>query len=274
MTAPTEPGFYAGVPENVYHGDPASISSSQLRRLLAVTPHRWRYECDHPKPPSGEMEFGTAVHTIAFGVGAQPVNSGYQLWNSKEAKARVAEIRAAGSIPMRPREFEAAHTAANNLRAHPEAARLLASGQPELSAWAPDPETGVMLRVRADWVHWTGPTTAVIGDGKTSSEPGPDEFQWSVDKFGYHRQQALYQKVFALLGIQTAFVFLVVCTDPPYEVYVVELPDRAIELGERDNARALAIYAHCLATGEWPTHHLGIREIDLPARAYKREEYL
>ncbi|TLF96777.1 hypothetical protein FEK35_27180 [Nocardia cyriacigeorgica] len=273
MSAPTQPGLYRGVPEGIYHGDRNSISSSQVRRLLKVTPHRWRYERDHPKPASEEMDFGTAVHTILFGTGAQPVDSGYQLWNTNAAKKRLAEIRAEGGIPMRPREFEAAHTAADNLRSHPEAAQLLASGEPELSAWARDPDTGVMLRARADWVHWVGDATAVIGDGKTSHEPGPDEFMWSVDKFGYHRQQAFYQRVFELLGVRTAFLFLVVCTDPPYETYVVELPPTAVELGDRDNERALAIYAQCLATDTWPTHDSGVFRKDLPARAYKREEY-
>lgn len=272
--APTEPGLYAGVPEHVYHADRASISSSQARRLLAVTPHRWQWERDHPKRPSDEMNWGTAVHTLVLGTGQPPMDSGYQVWNTKASKERVAEIRAAGGIPMRPREFDAAHIAAERVRAHPTAAPLLASGEPELSAWALDPDTGIMLRARADWVHWTSSVTAVIVDLKTSGEPGPDEFRRSVHKFGYHRQQAHYQKVFERLGIRTAFVFLAVCSEPPYEPYVVELPDRAVELGDRDNARALAIYAECVATGAWPTHDTRIHEIDLPAWAYKQEEYL
>jgi hypothetical protein len=274
MTAPTEPGLYAGVPEAIYHGDRNSVSSTQVRRLLEVTPHRWQWERDHPRPPSAEMDWGTAVHTLVLGTGAPVVDSGLQLWTTKAAKEHIAEIRASGAIPMRPKEFEAAHEAADRIRAHPVAARLFASGEPELSAWARDPDTDVMLRARADWVHWTGANSAIIGDLKTSSEPGPDEFRWSVDKFGYHRQQAHYQKVFGLRGIQTAFVFLVVCSAPPYEPYVVELPDRAVELGERDNTRALEIYAKCVADDNWPTHDPRIHEIDLPARAYKREEYL
>lgn len=274
MTAPTESGLYAGVPEHVYHGDRNSVSSSQARRLLEVTPHRWQYERDHPRPPTSAMEWGTALHTLVLGVGMPPVDSGFDTWNTKDAKAEVARIRANGGIPLKPKEFAAVHEAAENLRKHPEAARLLASGEPELSAWARDPVTGVMLRSRADWVHWIDERTAIIGDIKKSSEAGPDEFMWSVDSYGYHRQQAFYQRVFELRGVRTAFVFLVVCSDPPYEPYVVELRRGAVELGERDNARALEIYAECTATDTWPTHDTRIHEIDLPARAYRREEYL
>lgn len=271
---PDVEGLYSGVPESVYHGDRNSISSTQARRLLEVTPHRWKWEQDNPRPSSSAMEWGTALHTLVLGVGAPPVDTGFDMWNTKDAKAEVTRIRAEGGIPLKPKEFDAVHTAAENLRTHPQAARLLASGEPELSAWAQDLDTGVMLRARFDWLHWTGPGTAVICDVKKSSEPGPDEFRWSVDSYGYHRQQPWYQHVAALLGIRTAFVFLVVCSDPPYEPYVVELPERAVELGARDNARALAIYAKCLANDEWPTHDPRIHEIDLPARAYKREEYL
>ncbi|WP_067891313.1 PD-(D/E)XK nuclease-like domain-containing protein [Nocardia vaccinii] len=271
--APSDPDFYSGVPESVYHADRDSISSTQVRRLLEVTPHRWLWERDNPKPPSDEMDWGTAVHTLVLGTGTSIVDSGHQLWNSKDAKKRVAEIRADDKIPMRPKEYAAAHEAADRIRAHPVAANLLASGEPELSAWVRDPDTSVMLRVRADWTHWTGANSAVIADLKTSAEPGPDQFMWSVEKFGYHRQQAFYQKAFRLLGVTTGFVFVVVCSSPPYEPYVVELPDRAVELGERDNARALEIYAQCLATGEWPSHETCIHAIDLPTRAYKREEY-
>lgn len=271
--APSEPGLYAGVPEAIYHGDRNSISSTQARRLLEVTPRRWQWERNNPRPSSSAMEWGTALHTLVLGVGMPPVDTGYEKWQTDKAKTRVAEIRAEGGIPLKPKEFEAVNTAAENLRKHPEVALLLASGEPELSAWARDPDTGVMLRARGDWVHWIDERTAVIGDVKKSSEPGPDEFAWSVDSYGYHRQQAFYQRVFALLGVRTTFRFLVVCSDPPYEPYVVELKQAAVELGERDNARALEIYAQCEAAGEWPTHDIRIHEIDLPARAYRREEY-
>ncbi|WP_063039665.1 PD-(D/E)XK nuclease-like domain-containing protein [Nocardia pseudovaccinii] len=273
MTAPIEPGLYAGVPEAVYHGGPG-ISSSGARRLLQVTPHRWRWERENPKPPSEEMEFGTAVHTLVLGTGATLVDTGHQKWNTNVAKARVAEIRAAGDVPMRPLDFEAAHTAAANVRAHESASRLLTGGIPELSAYARDPETGVMLRARGDYVRLRDSHAALVDDLKTTSESGPDGFLWSVAKYGYHRQQAFYEFVFALLGIEIEFVFIVVCNAPPYEVFVVDLPRRAVDLGERDIRRALERYASCVLTDIWPSHADGIHHIDLPEKTYRQEEWV
>ena len=274
MTAPTESGLYAGVPESVYHGDKNSISSTQARRLLEVTPHRWRWERDNPLPPSDVFDFGTAVHTLVLGVGAPLWDTGYDKWQSKDAKAEVAKARAAGAIPLRPKDFDRAHVAAEKVRAHDAASALMSEGEPELSGWARDPESGVMLRTRPDWLRFTGPDTAIIEDLKTSSEPGPDEFRWSVAKYGYHRQQAWIELVLAALGIAvTEFYFTVVCVDPPHEVYVVDLPSRAVELGARDNRRALDRYAECFLTDTWPSHLDGIHHIDLPEKTYRQEEY-
>jgi hypothetical protein len=274
MNARIEPGLYAGVPERVYHADRDSISSSQARRLLEVTPHRWKWERDHPPEPSDVFDFGTAVHTIVLGVGAQPVDSGHDKWQSNAAKAEVARIREAGAIPLKPKDFDRAHAAAARVRENSDVAALHSAGEPELSGWARDPITGVMMRTRPDWLRFTSPTTAIVDDFKTSSEPGPDGFMWSVAKYGYHRQQPWIEFVLSLLGITvTEFYFTVVCVDPPHEVYVVDLPARAVELGARDNRRALDRYAECLLADTWPSHASGIHHIDLPEKTYRQEEY-
>ncbi len=274
MSAPTVPGLYAGVPEAIYHGDRDSISSTQARRLLEVTPHRWKWERDNPKAASDAFNFGTALHSLVLGVGAAPVDTGYEKWNTDKAKELVAKIRETGDIPLRPKEFDAVHAAAERVRAHQTAGAILSAGEPELSAWARDAETGVMLRARPDWVRWLDPATALVDDLKTSSEPGPDEFIWSVAKFGYHRQRAWIEYVLALLGIRVVeFRFIVVCNVAPYEVYVVDLPLRAAELGARDNRRAINTYAECVLTDTWPTHEAGVHHIDLPEKVYRQEEY-
>lgn len=273
--APSEPGLYGNVPEHVYHGDRDSVSSSQVRRLLEVTPHRWRYELDHPRPPSDEMEWGTAVHTLVLGAGPQPVDSGYDKWQSGAAKKRVAEIRAAGGIPMRPKDYARAHAAAAAVLAHPDVAAVLSSGEPELSAYARDPHTCLMMRARPDWLRLITPTTALICDLKTSSKSGPDDWLWSAGDFGYHQQQPYYEDVLALLGIEVVqWLWLVVCSDPPHEVWVVEFPAAAVDLGRRRNRRALDLLAECLATGEWPTHPGGIQLADIPAKFYRQEEWI
>ncbi|MBF6411235.1 PD-(D/E)XK nuclease-like domain-containing protein [Nocardia farcinica] len=275
--APSEPGLYAGVPEAVYHGDRRSLSSSGARRLLEVTPHRWRWEQDHPRPASDEMEWGSAVHTLVLGAGPPPVDTGFDRWQSGEAKKRVAQIRAAGGIPMKPKDFARARAAADRVRAHPVVADVLSDGQPELSAYARDPETGVMMRARLDWLRFITPTSVLVADLKTSSKPGPVEWAWSAADFGYFAQGPYYTDVLAALPTPievVTWLWIVVCSDPPHEVWVSEMPAAAFDLGRRRNRRALDRYAECVRTGTWPTHMDGIYLTDLPEKTYRREEYL
>ncbi|WP_280368009.1 PD-(D/E)XK nuclease-like domain-containing protein [Nocardia abscessus] len=275
MSAPTEPGLYAGVPEHIYHGDRNSLSSTGARQLLKLSPHRWRYEQEHPPAPSADMEWGTAVHTLVLGVGAPPIDTGFDKWQSNDAKARVAEIREAGGIPLRPKEFDAVHQAAENLRNHERVRRWLASGEPELSVYYRDLVTGVMLRARADWVHWIDERTALILDVKKSRAAGPGEFRESVEKFGYDCQQDWYQAAFAAHGITTAFEFGVICSDPPYEPYVVDLSDRYFEPAAERNRRAIDIYAACRESGHWPSWGDGDHStrIEPSRRAAYKEDY-
>lgn len=274
MSAPTQPGVYAGVPDSVYHRDKGSLSSSQARRLLEVSPRRWHWERDHPKAPSDAFDLGHVVHTLVLGVGAQPVDSEFEEWRAKAAKDRVAEIRASGGIPLKPGDYRRAHAMADSLRAHEDIAALLSSGQPELSVYHHDTESGLLLRTRPDWTHWTSPSTAIVVDVKTSGEPDPDAFAWSAGKFGYYQQEAWYCDGYQALGVECRFLFAVVCTEPPYEAYAVELPERARWLGRRRNRRAIGIYTGCLTTGQWPGVPGGIHQIDLPEKYYRREEYL
>ena len=272
--APTKPGLYPGIPESVYHGDLDSLSSTAARRLLDVSPRQWKWERDNPKPKSADyFDLGTAVHTLVLGTGPQLVDLGVDEIRKDDVKAEVKRIRAEGGTPLRSKHYRQAHDMAEAVTANPTVADWLASGEPELSLWHRDPVTGVMLRTRADWVHWLGRDSALIVDLKTSSEPGPEEFRRSVRNYRYHVQQAWYQGAFAEHGITTAFVFVVVCEAPPHVSYIVELTPEAVDLGERTARRAVDIYAACLADDVWPAHGTDIHHIDLPHWAYQQEEY-
>ncbi|MBF6459834.1 PD-(D/E)XK nuclease-like domain-containing protein [Nocardia puris] len=270
-----EPGLYRGVPEAIYHGDRGSISSSQARRLLEVSPYRWRTELNTPRKPSPDMEWGTALHTLVLGTGALVIDTGAEKWTTDAVKADVADIRRRGHIPLRPKDFAAVNAAATAVRAHGYASLLFDSGEAELSAWAPDPASEVMMRARADWVRWEGQGRARLVDLKTTSELGPASWMWSVAKYGYHAQEAWYRDVFELCGVEVVgFTFVVVTNSAPFEVFTSELHPRAVDLGRDRNAAALDIYAGCAAVNEWPSHGEQVFSIDIPEKYYRRQEFM
>ncbi|WP_433592291.1 PD-(D/E)XK nuclease-like domain-containing protein [Nocardia sp. CA-145437] len=262
----------AGIPDTEYHASPA-LSSSGARRLLQVAPAQWHWEREHPLAPTDDMEFGSAVHSLTLLTGAPAVDTGHDKWNTNAIKDEIAQIRAEGGIPMRPKEFAVAQAMAKAARAHPRLGVALQHGEPELSGWWHDSETGVECRVRPDALYRPhgdrGPALAL--DLKTSNSADPTEFARSVVKYGYHAQHAWYVDGLAAHGIDAAFVFLVVSKVAPYLTAAVELVPAAVDLGRRRNREALAIYKRCTESGEWPGYGPDIHQIDVPAWAYKEE---
>jgi hypothetical protein len=271
--APAEPGLYSGVPDTIYHADTRSLSSSGARRLLETTPRMWKHERDNPEPVSADhFDLGTAVHTLVLGTGAPLVDLGVDEIRKDEVKKARDAHRDAGRVPLRSKHYRQAKAMADAVRRNEHATELLSSGEPELSGWYPDPVTGVMLRVRADWVCWTGPHSAILVDLKTTPHETPEAFRKSVNSFGYHAQQAWYQDGFACLGVHTEFEFIAVCDKPPHPVWRIRLPASAVDVGARMNRRAIDIYAACLESGIWPDWSDYTHEIDLPRWGYFRED--
>ena len=60
-------GVVDGMPAADYHAHPA-LSSTQARALLS-SPAQYRWQREHPRPPTREMELGTCVHSLLLGVG-------------------------------------------------------------------------------------------------------------------------------------------------------------------------------------------------------------
>ncbi|MEU0871624.1 PD-(D/E)XK nuclease-like domain-containing protein [Nocardia brasiliensis] len=217
---------------------------------------------------------GAAVHSLALRAGKPVREVRYDSWRTKDAKQERDDIIEEGGIPLLTEDFVAAHAMADAARSHPRLGIALRRGEPELSGWWRDVETGIECRVRPDIVYRPhgdrGPALAV--DLKTSTTADPDEFARSVVKFGYDQQHDWIVDGLAAHGIETACVFLVVSKQPPYLVSAVELVPAAVDRGRRLNRKARALFRRCVDTGEWPGHSPEIHQIDLPTWAYREDD--
>lgn len=266
-------GLHRGVSDTAYHAD-AALSSTGGRRLLEVVPAQWLYEMENRSTASTDtFDLGKAVHSILLGAGAPLFDLGVNEIRSNDAKTARKEAWDRGEIPLRSKDYDLAYRVADAVFRNPRAAELLAVGEPELSAWALDPLTRMMLRARADWVQWIASDMVVIVDVKKTSTLGPGQFRKSVASFGYYFQQAWYQYVFGLLGIRVAFLFLAIPEDPPHLPFLVELKESAVELGDIQVRRAIDVFAECQTSGIWPDHGDVIHEIDIPSWEYAKENY-
>ncbi|MGY1945302.1 PD-(D/E)XK nuclease-like domain-containing protein [Nocardia asiatica] len=279
MTAPAEPGLYAGVPDDVYHGDRNSVSSSQLRDLCEMTPYEFWWRREHKvRKVTEDMELGTAVHVLAL----EPERAAEKLievpsktWNGKADQATRAQARKEGKVALLTARMESARWMARNILDDPDVGHMIREGQSELSAYCPDSETGIMRRVRPDCTYVLSDGRVIALDIKKSGSAAPTHFAKSIRDFGYHQQKPYYVDVLRDLYIDVAeFWFVVVSDSPPHLVTVNRIPDDFVEYGRALNRAALDLYAKCTETGEWPAFAHGIHEISQPRWAYREDSYL
>lgn len=271
MTEPISvPGVY-DIPADEYHRDPVkggSLSSTGARTLLDC-PARFRWQQQHPRVPTKVFDIGHAAHKEALGVGPEIVDMGDADWNTKVIKAKVAEVRAAGAVPLKTAEYQQVHDMADQLRVHPLAGPLLSGGVAEQTLVWFDEDTWVWCRAMLDYRR--GRT---VVDYKTSDDASPAGFRRSIAKYGYPVQRALYLAGMRALQLapDPAFLFIAQEKEPPYLVGVYDLDDEAVYAGEVAVRRALERYRDCVASGIWPGYSLDIELISLPPYAVRQLE--
>ncbi|CCW14640.1 hypothetical protein EBESD8_52100 [Rhodococcus aetherivorans] len=220
---------------------------------------------------------GHAVHTMVLGVGAPVVRIDVDAWTTKAAKEQRDAARAEGKVPLKAADYDTAAAMAASIRRHPVAAALFQDGAAEQSLYWRDPDTGIMLRCRPDWLPPNRTGRLLVVDLKTSTSANPDKFAKSCAEYGYHQQAAWYLEGIAALQLadDAAFLFVVQSKTPPFEVTVNELDHESILLGRRLNRHAIDVYAECVESGVWPGYGHEVNRITLPAWAhYQSEEIL
>lgn len=243
------PGFYGGVDELDYHSDRDSLSHSGARTLMRC-PALFKWQRDNPAF-SHNFDVGHAAHALVLGIGLETVVVEADDWRTKAAKEARDAAHAEGKTPLLKADWVKVCAMADVLAEHKLAMRLLSEGQPEVSAYAEDEETGVLRRCRFDWLG-----SSVLTDYKTASTVDPRDLAGrygSVRKWGYDNQAAWYTDVARDLGHPAkAFAFIFQMKEPPYLVTVATLRDDDLWDARQRNRQALDLYAECTATGDWP----------------------
>lgn len=253
-------GLVHGLEEVTYHSGP-ELSSTGAKTILR-SPAHYRWEQQH-RTEKAAFDFGHAVHALVLGVGMDiEVIPGP--WTTKAAKQDVATARAAGCVPIKPEDWQRAKTAAAAVREHPIAGPLFSAGEPEVSMFWTDETTGVRCRGRLDWLRTAGRLLTV--DLKTCQDANPSAFGRIAAKFGYSLQQRWYREGYAATtgGEMPPLLFVLVETEPPHAVSVVQLDDEADQVGAALASRARERYRDCTESGSWPAYAEDVHVASLP----------
>lgn len=276
----TEQGLYPDIPEAKYHADPVPGGSLSVSgaKLLLQAPAKFDYGRRHGGRHSKAMDTGTRVHAMVLGKGGEHLElldfPNYRTDKAKEA--RDAAI-AAGKVPTLPHELAEAHQVADAVLRHPTTGGLLTEGDAEVSMFWRDPEFGIWLRGRADYLTWFGGVPTIV-DVKTTADasPGDDGFGRNAYNFAYWMQDPWYREGWASAlkcdWRDIDFVFAVVETEPPYLVATYRIKPEHVELGREQNRIARERYRDCVKAGIWPGYSEEIEDLELPRYGVQRIE--
>lgn len=241
-------GLHHDVDEVAYHADGASLSSSSAKTLLYDGPAELARQRAEPKEYKPAFAFGSVVHALVLGVGDYAVLEEFDSFRTKEARAARDELIAKGVAPILPRDMAKAVAMRDSVFDHPRAAEMLSAGSPEVSMWATDPETGVLMRGRIDWLN-----NANIDVKSSGREVDQRNFMGAVWSFRYAFQAAWYERILALngeLGLPTRWI--VVSKRPPHGTGVFMPDELLMKRARKDVFRVLYMYAHCSTADVWP----------------------
>jgi hypothetical protein len=244
-----------------YHRDPAqtpSLSAGMIDHLLvapALCYHRSRRLNPDFVEPEGQEKFsiGTVSHLIhlepeRFADAVVVVDAAD--WRTKAAQEARKAAQQAGKTAVLDSQMQRILAARSALLRHPIAASAFTGGAPELSMFWQHPEHGFWCRARPDYLAEGG---AYLADYKATANADPRRFDKHACDMGYHRRAAWYlDGARILLGEEPAhYWFVNQEVAPPHLVSVCELDADALEIGRIENARACALFARCLESGDW-----------------------
>jgi len=266
-----QPGIYTveKLSNEQYH-DADGISNSGLGLILR-SPAHYRYA---PKRESTRaMEIGTALHCAIL----EPERFATDYMLMREVTDRRASAyKDACKVWSAERvltgiEADKVAGMQESSRSNPYLAEYLsAPGRYELSVFAIDPETGLLVKCRFD----IAPNAGVAGDLKKCQDVRPREFSNSIQSYGYHMQVAFYSDVYYWATGERIHSMPIIAVEEqrPHACKVYEIGQESIDLGRAMYRKALDIYKESLDSGEWPAYGDDEEEIGIQSWAISRFE--
>ena len=269
-------GFVSGMSNEVYHSIDA-LSHSFMVTLLEWSP----LHAITPRKETQALIDGQHFHT--WGLEPERAEKEYIIYpddclvgsgkGQRERKAEFdAEAGAKGLTIVKPDELQKFKCMAGAIHAHPEACKLLSNGEPELSGFWEDPETGIWCKLRMDWIN--KPNHYLV-DLKKTTDARPHSFTRDAYKWGYDMEAFWYLYGTSIItGVEHRDFYFVACEDrEPWGVNVYKASEEFITEGGRRCSQARGIYLECKEKDEWPCYPNEIIDLELPGWVKRKEQY-
>jgi exodeoxyribonuclease VIII len=267
-------GWYLDVPNATYHKSPG-VSKTSLDKIHK-SPNHWLnseyVEKDH-------LTFGSGVHAAVMEPNLWTQEFKRATTNDRRSKEWMAEKTAAvqaGFTLLQPDAYDEVELVRDLVMEHPFGKEVFTNGRAiaEGSLWVEEPNTGILTRVRPDWLMLD---EGLVVDIKTTKDASPGDpgggggFPRSIGQFRYDVQAALYSDCLTeYFGKSFDFLFFAIESAPPYGMAVYRVDpddiDRARYQYLQDMARLIDFVENQTYNGGYPT---GVLTVEVP-KYFKR----
>ncbi len=242
------------------------LSKSSLA-VIDRSPAHFKANMETKNEPTPAMRRGTIVHTMVlepqefFNRYVYSPKFDLRKKQGKEDKLKFEEDNK-GKEAITEEEWYMAVCCLESVLDHPSASVLFAKkGVAESSFfWEKD---GVTMRCRPDWLADNGDETFDIVDLKTATDASPWAFKYSVTKFKYDLQEAIYREGVGKELTVRNFYFVAIEPFPPYAVGVYMLDSRALDYSKTKYQALIDLYNECMFLDEWPAYSNDIETLEL-----------
>ena len=158
--------------------------------------------------------------------------------------------------------YDTACAIATQVGRHEAAARLLETGEPEVSCYGVNEASELAIRCRCDWLRIAN---GIVLDLKTTKSVASGEFSRTFYRLGYHLQEALYTDCLRSNKVKVrAFAFLAVQTEPPHHVRLFCQDEESRALANKQYNQSMCRLADCIAHDQWPGYGKDIETLVMP----------
>lgn len=261
------PGFYRGVPNEVYHARHVGLASkSALDHVNRSSMHYKWWVDGGEEEETPALAFGSAFHCALL----EPdrwctsycVVPDFGDCRFKINKAARDEWRRdhAGWTEITFEDAKAIDGMVAAVRAHPLAGKMIRDGEAEITLRWNDEETGLPCKCRADYYVRR---LSMAVDFKSAIDARKAAFRKAVSNYGYHRQDGFYRSGFAAIEAPIKhFVFVVVEKAAPHAVAIYTLGANALARGRASVREDLAALGASVKANEWSGYPTSIQELD------------
>lgn len=215
------------------------ISASDIKQILNE-PYLFKLGIKPEFTPAqqAKMNLGSAIHSLVI----EPQNferdflvlPNFNLRSAKDRGEKEKLCSGEKRIALTPDTYERAKKVANSLL-ETNAGKLFQNGVGEISL--KKEIDGVVIKCRPDFFM---EEQGLIIDLKTTGKGGasPDAFAKTIASLQYYIQASVYLEVSGA----SQFVFVVIETEPPYQIGIYDLDKTSLDFGKSEMKRAIEIY--------------------------------